>query len=268
MANHLPVLAESGHDFIGDHQDAVSVADFPEAREVFRGRDNDAVGAGDGFEDYAGNGVRIFELDDVLNIGDTAQVTFRVLLPEHTAVAIGVRNANQVGPVQYLSPGAGITGGQGHGGGGAAVIGAITGHDFTASGELMSDFHRGFIGFSAAQGNKGTAQVSGGDFLQGLGQHGSGFGGHTRGEAAQGFGLLTDGIHNPRVLVADIMADKAGTEIQAFPAVFGGEAGSLGRYDTQGRCRGLVRPRVKQVVHFIRVKFILARGNIFQVDHF
>ena len=41
----LAGAAPSGHDFIGDHQHAMAIADFAQPREILRRRNKDAVGA-------------------------------------------------------------------------------------------------------------------------------------------------------------------------------------------------------------------------------
>ncbi len=60
----------AGHDFIGDHEDAVFVAEFAHALHIAIGRNEDAVGADHGFEDEGGEGVRAFELDGFFDHGE------------------------------------------------------------------------------------------------------------------------------------------------------------------------------------------------------
>src|SRR2546427_800041 len=61
---------EASHDFVGDHEDAVFVAEFADAFEVAVRRNENAVGADDGLEDEGGNGVRAFELHSFFDHGE------------------------------------------------------------------------------------------------------------------------------------------------------------------------------------------------------
>ena len=65
-ANHLPGPPEAGHDLVGDHEDAVAIADLADALEVTVRRDEDAVRADDRLEEDRGDGLRALVADDVL----------------------------------------------------------------------------------------------------------------------------------------------------------------------------------------------------------
>src|SRR5207249_12180813 len=64
-----PGAPESRHDLVAHHQDPVAVAQRPHALEVFVGRDEDAVGAGDGLEQEGGDRRWDLELDHLLEVG-------------------------------------------------------------------------------------------------------------------------------------------------------------------------------------------------------
>ena len=64
----LAAPAEAGHHLVGDHHDAVLVADRAHAREVTVGRDEDAVGADDRLEDDRRDVVRPFEHQDFAQV--------------------------------------------------------------------------------------------------------------------------------------------------------------------------------------------------------
>ena len=78
VGNDFPVIdgepfaraAEAGHDFVGDHQDAVLVAELANALQVAIGRNQNAVGADHGLENEGGDGVRAFELNDFFDHGE------------------------------------------------------------------------------------------------------------------------------------------------------------------------------------------------------
>ena len=78
IGNNLPVIdgeplagaAEARHDFVGDHQDAVLVAELAHAFEISIGRNENAVGAGHRLEDEGGDGLRAFELNGFFDHGE------------------------------------------------------------------------------------------------------------------------------------------------------------------------------------------------------
>ena len=64
----LAGAAEARHHLVGDHQDAVLVAERAHALQVAVGRNEDAVGAGHRLEDERRDRLRPFELDDLLEV--------------------------------------------------------------------------------------------------------------------------------------------------------------------------------------------------------
>src|ERR1700691_4246217 len=63
----------AGHDFVGDHEHAVTVADFAQAREVLGRRDQHSIGSDDGLKDDGGDVALIADhVLDVVGAGDVA----------------------------------------------------------------------------------------------------------------------------------------------------------------------------------------------------
>ena len=97
--------AEAGHDFVGDHQDAVLVAELAHALHVAVGRNEDAVGADDRLKDERGDGVRAFELDGLFDHGERGfgglpSALDAVIRIEH---ADDARNARLGGPAARIA---------------------------------------------------------------------------------------------------------------------------------------------------------------------
>ena len=79
----------AGHDFVGDQEHAVLVADFADLREVLVGWDEDAVGADDGLHDDGGDvGLVADHVLDVVSAGDAA---LRVGVLDGAAEAVDLR---------------------------------------------------------------------------------------------------------------------------------------------------------------------------------
>ena len=73
MAEPLAGAAPAGHDFVGDEEHAVAVADFAQAREILGRGNEDAVGADDGLDDDGGHVALVADhVLDVVGAGDVA----------------------------------------------------------------------------------------------------------------------------------------------------------------------------------------------------
>ena len=99
-------------------------------------------------------------------------------MTEHAAITIGLRHLDHLGATHHLGPAACIAGRKTHGGCGAAVVGAVSGNDFSLARVLMTDFDCGLVGFRSAKGNKRSGEVSGRNLSKHFSQHGPGFRGH------------------------------------------------------------------------------------------
>ena len=124
----LAGAAEPGHHLVGDHQDAVLVAQRADALHVAVGRDQDAVGARHGLEDERRDRLRAFELDDLLEV---AQRLLGRIPPALDAV-IRVEHVDEPA-CGRLAPASRIAG-RGDRAGRAAVVRAIAGQDLLPAG--------------------------------------------------------------------------------------------------------------------------------------
>ena len=85
----LAGAAPAGHHFVGDHQHAVAVADFAQAREVLGRRNEDAIGADDGLEDDGGDVALV--ADHVLDVVGAGDVAGGIGVLDGAVVAVGLR---------------------------------------------------------------------------------------------------------------------------------------------------------------------------------
>src|SRR6266850_6962723 len=81
------------------------------------------------------------------------------LLPERAAIAVGIEDANDSRNTGLDGPAPRIAG-SGHRTHGGAVIGTIARNNFVAAGKEFRHFHGVFVGFSAAQREKGFREAS------------------------------------------------------------------------------------------------------------
>ncbi len=107
----LAGAAPTGHHFVGDHECALAVADFAEAREVLGRRHEDTVGADDGLEDDGGDVA--FVANHVLDIVGAGDVACRIGVLDRAVVAVGFGGEDDVGDFagRLHCPAAGIAGG-------------------------------------------------------------------------------------------------------------------------------------------------------------
>ena len=107
----LAGAAPAGHHFVGDHEHAVTVADFAQAREVFGRRNEDAVGADDGLDDDGGDVA--FVADHVLDVVGAGDVAGGIGVLDGAVVAVGLRREDDVGDFagRFHGPAAWISGG-------------------------------------------------------------------------------------------------------------------------------------------------------------
>ena len=87
-----PGAAEAGDDLVGDQQYVVFVADLAQFREIALGRHDDAAGAHDRLTDHAGDRLRAFGEDRLLDRLGGADAAFLVALP---AIGIGRRDLDK-----------------------------------------------------------------------------------------------------------------------------------------------------------------------------
>src|SRR4051812_222451 len=99
--------AEATHDFVADEENAVTIADRAQALQVTVGRNDDAVRAGDGFNENRGDGVAAFVSDRFLDLVEASLHELRIAVAvaiEMAAVFVRIeeahdaRNAGLIGP--------------------------------------------------------------------------------------------------------------------------------------------------------------------------
>ena len=153
--------AKSAHDLVVDQQDAVFVTERAQLGIIIVGRNKQAVGAGNSFDQNRRNGVRAFHLNDFFNMRNTFAMAGFHFLAKGTAITVRIKDANDSWHTGLDGPAARIAR-SGHRAHSCAVIGAITRDDFFAAGNELRDFHGVLVGFRAAQGEKGFCEA--GDF--------------------------------------------------------------------------------------------------------
>ena len=139
----------SAHDFVGDQEDSVLVANLAHTGPILIGRDDESVRAGHTFENDGGDLVWTFVLDHLFDMADTFAMTGILRPAERTAVAIRVKEMDNTRN-RRLSGQAAIITGERDRAVSRAVIGAIASEDFMSSRELTRDLDRVLIRFRAA----------------------------------------------------------------------------------------------------------------------
>ena len=155
--------APAGHDFVGDEEDAVFVADAAEFGHVLVGRDEDAVGADDGLDEDCGYvGLVADHVLDVVGAGDIAA---GVGVADGAFVAVDFGGEDDAGAFAagFHGPSARVSGG-GDGADGGAVVGTVARDDLGLAGVHAGDLEGGFVGFGAGGGEEEFAEALGEDF--------------------------------------------------------------------------------------------------------
>ena len=143
-ANHSAGAAEPAHHLVGNHEDAVLVAQCADALHVAVRRNEDPVGAGDRFENERRDRLRPLELDDFLEIAQR----FLGRIPPAFDAVIRVEHVHEARQ-RRLAPAPRLAG-RGDRRGRAAVIRAIAGQDLLPAGERARDLEGVFVGLGAA----------------------------------------------------------------------------------------------------------------------
>src|SRR5579864_5204646 len=92
--------AEARHDFIGDHQDAVFVAEFADPLEIAVGWNKNSVCSGDWFQNEGGDCVRAFELNGLLDHGQRGFGG----LPSAFDAMVGIENVDDARDAGFGGP--------------------------------------------------------------------------------------------------------------------------------------------------------------------
>ena len=215
----LAGAAHTGHDFVGDEEDAVAAADFGDAGGVAVDGGNGTEGGADyGLEDEGGDGGGIVGAKKNVEIIGAGKIAFGIDLAER---AVEAETRGDVAPFRdhgRVGSAAADVAADSHRTEGAAVVAlpagddAVTGRLFGFEEKLAREFDGGFGGFGAAAGEvdaaavlkiaRGDGEDAGGKFFGGFGVELCGVG---EGDA---IGLLGHGAADFWDTVAD--ADDGG----------------------------------------------------------
>ena len=200
---------EPRHHLVGDHDDAVLVAEIADAAQVAVGQHEDAVGAGHGLEDEAGDRVRALELDLLFEIGERG--LGRVPAALHAVVRI--HDVHDAGDAWLGGPPARIAG-QRDRTGGAAVIRAVAREDLVPARVHARDADRVLVGLGAAVGEKEHVDVARRDRGELRAQPRARLGRHERVRVREHRHLVLNRLDDPLVAVADVHAHQLAVEVE------------------------------------------------------
>ena len=238
-----PGAAEPRHDLVAHHQDPVAVAQRPHALEVSVGRDQDAVGAGDGLEQEGGDRRRTLELDRLVEVGQRRLDR----VPAALDAVVRVQDVNDaaatrslVGPAPRIARGL-------HRGAGRAMVGAVAGQDLRPPRDRARDLDRVLVRLRPAEGEEHLVDVAREERRQPGPQPRPGLVGHEGADVRQRLRLALDRFDDPPVAVACIDGHQLAVEVEEPSAVRGVEVDPLGARDGQGLEACLGRPVVQRV---------------------
>ena len=203
----LPGAAEPGHDLVGNHQDAVLVAERADALHVAVRRHQDAVGAGDALEDEAGDGVRPLEDDHFLQVRKRR----RRIIPAAFDAVVGVEDVDDARQ-RRLRPASWIAGRRDRGGR-AAVVRTIARENLLPPGDGSRDLDGVLVRLGPAVGEEEDVDVARSERRQLRPEPGPRLGRHERVGIRERRSLILDRLHHPRIAVADVHAHQLAVEV-------------------------------------------------------
>ena len=258
----LAGATEAAHHLVGDHHDAVAVADLAHTLEIAVRRDEDAVGAHHRLEDEAGDGVAALVHDHVFQL--TQRHVHRLGLRATPLVRVGgtvdARYARLAGPAARVS------GGHHHLAGGT-VIGAVASQDLVPAGVLARQLDGVLVGLGPAVGEEHHVQVAGRELRQLATQSRARLVGHERIGIGQLLRLRRDGVDDALVTVADVDRHQLAVPVEVPLAVGGVEVAALGRLDRDRVGRVLGHPLEHRVLLRERHDLISAHDRPGLLDH-
>src|ERR1700677_2214518 len=250
IRNNFPMIdgkpfsssSEASHYFVGDHQDAVFLAQLAHAFEISIGRNQNAVRANHSFENECGDRLRALKLNGLFDHGERGLGRF----PSALDAMIGIEHMYHPRYARLRGPSAGIAG-ESDASASRSVIGAIARHDLVPSGEEASEFDGVLSGFRAAVGEEEGVDVAGSDFGKLGAKAGTNFRGHERIRISQRCSLLGDGFDDAFIAVTDVDGHQLTVEIDialAFGRVEINSPGAGNRNRINLRLRGPFVERV------------------------
>ncbi len=258
----LPAAAEPAHHLVGDQQDAVLVADLPDALEVARRRHQDAVGADHRLEDDRGDRAWALDHDRVAQVLQrTRALLLLVAGVERRPVQVGPPEVHDPGQAGLGPPPARVTG-QRDRPGGRAVVAAVGRQHLVPAGVQPRHPHRVLVGVRPAVGEEHLVQGAGRQVGQQPRRLRAHVVGERRGHRAQAPGVLLDRRDQPRVLVADVDVDQLRGEVEVLGPCVVPEVRAERRRDRQRVDLRLGRPGVEDVGAVVAAHLLLGeRGQ-------
>ena len=236
---------EAAHHLVGDHQDAVLVEQRPQAGVVAVGRNQQAVAAGDAFEQHRGDGMRPLHLNDFLDVGNAAVFPGFGGAAHGRAVHVRVEHPHDARHPRPHRPAARVAR-RAHTAHRRAVIAAVAGNDLVASSKQLRHLDGVLVGLRAAQREEALGEA--GHLGQLLAQRGPHVGGKARPGEAHGIDLILDRLQDLRMLVPDVDVDQLAGKIEPGVAVAVEEVAAFTADHVNRVERGLGAPRKQGVV--------------------
>ena len=212
-AEPAPGAAEAADDLVGDHQDAVAVADLAQHGEVFGRRLDPAARGRHRLDDDSGDLPRPFALDHLFHALRALHAAAGVGEREGAAVAVGVEEADDVGVVVADGKAPRVAARRQRARRGA-VVRAVFGEDLAPAGDEAGDGHRDLGGLAAAPGEEGGLDVAGRDLCQLAAELLARGGRVVRADIAELAGLLLDRRDHLGMLVAEIDVHQLRREVE------------------------------------------------------
>src|SRR4029077_5989056 len=163
VRNDLPMIdgkpltraAKARHHFVGDHQDAVFVAQVPHAFEISIRRNKNAVRSDHRLQNERGNRMRAFQLDNFL---DHSQRSFR-RLPSAFYAVITIEHAHHARTARLSGPSARIAR-KADRARRRTVIRTISRHNLVPSSKEARDLDGILVSFGAAVGKEERVNIA------------------------------------------------------------------------------------------------------------
>ena len=213
----LTASTESGHHLVGDHHDAVLVAQLTDAGEVPVGRHENAVRADDGLQHDGGDRCPPLDHDHVGQVGEGALALLGVVGGvEGRSVGVRAPELDDARNARLAAPSPRIAGHRDRPAG-RAVIAAVRREHLVPAGVAAGHADRVLRRLGPTVGEEHLVEVA----RCQLGDQPSCFAarlvGVDRGDRAQLVGLFLDRRHQLGVLMADVDVDELAGEVEPRP---------------------------------------------------